>query len=87
MVEMEICGMGRYDFERDGRRFAGWKYHGLVGSTRADFMGREAISFTLSDDKLAHIQGRKQDTPKVGDIVQLVYNRFGRVDDVYPVDM
>lgn len=43
-------------------------------------VGREAMAVYLSREK-AHYRD-----PEIGDIVRLSYNRFGRVEDLIPMD-
>lgn len=76
--EFKVIGLGKVDFEtRDGNRIIG--YSVFVTFHRSGVDGLAAEKFFISDSKFSA-------SPfKLGDIVEIFFNRYGKVNSIVPV--
>ena len=79
---MKVIGYKRSNFvSKEGNQITGIKVYCTYPLTGDDADGVGCDSFYLSDAKLA----RCGYTPLVGDEVNVSYNRFGKVEMIFPV--
>lgn len=82
MEDYEIVGVQSYSFTNDARQtFSGSRFHAVSLGTggRKSLTGRYVETFSASMDLMASWAADGYYTPKVGDKVTVVFNRFGKL--------
>lgn len=76
----EVVGFKSISYNRksDGKHIEGMEVY-LTSDPEDDrVIGKEAMAVYLNKERSCY-------SPKIGDVVRLCYNRYGRVDDLLPL--
>lgn len=78
---MEVVGKEDVDYmsKKTNRQVQGVRLHCLVDDSRVTGKAAESIFISGTSDCIGYVKGLK-----IGDLVTVVYNRFGSVESVMP---
>lgn len=85
---VKIVGSRDYDFVNDqGVRYRGCKYYMLLHAGNPRVNGMEVAEMPASDTLMATWVTPDCVTPKIGEVAEVVYNRYGKLDHFRPLDL
>lgn len=84
---VKVVGIRPFDFVNDrGVRYSGNKYYVLLASGRPGMQGIEVADLSASTSLMSTWVTSDSFVPEVGDIAELVYSRYGRLDHFRALD-
>lgn len=83
---VKIVGLKDYDFvSNEGTRLQGSKFYMLLNAGNPRVQGIEVLSLSASSTLMSTWLTSDAVKPKLGDVVELVYNRYGNLDHFRPL--